>query len=103
MNQNFALISIEQLQSMMDLSISKIIPFITLQTKESPPVIQPVYLSRKETCKFLQITYPTLHKYTKKKILKPYYFGRSVKYLQHEIIAALNSQNNFIVPKKKAA
>lgn len=50
-----------------------------------------VYRSRKYVKDLLQISYPTLDKYSEpgKGILKKYYFGRKVRYLDSDIESAM--------------
>lgn len=50
-------------------------------------------LSRKETSILLDVTLPTLHNWTKRKLLKPYYKGRRVYYKKSELMASLTSIN----------
>lgn len=103
MSEPLVIISLEQLQTIIDNSLSKFLPLISQHSAESSKPIVPIYLSRKEACSMLQVTYPTLEKYTKKGILKAHYIGRRVLYIQQEILAALDSSSKFIIGKKKAA
>ena len=48
-------------------------------------------LSRTEAARFLGITLPTLHKYTKSGIIKGYRLGSMVRYKRSELLAALES------------
>ena len=43
------------------------------------------FLTRKEVCKILKISLPTLGEYTKNEILRGYRFGNHVRYKRHEI------------------
>jgi excisionase family DNA binding protein len=54
--------------------------------KISPPQpAEPGYLSRKEVCKELKITYPTLSYYTKTGIIKGFRLGRRILYRKSDI------------------
>ena len=55
----------------------------------APPSVETKYLSRKEVCKELHITLPTLNYYTKSGIIKGFKFGRRILYKQPDITEAL--------------
>jgi hypothetical protein len=55
----------------------------------TPPTSEPGYLSRKEVCKELRITFPTLNYYTKSGIIKGFRLGRRILYRQSDIAESL--------------
>jgi len=56
---------------------------------------QSEYLSRKEVCRMLKITLPTLHDWTKSGYLKAYRMGCRVLYKESEIVLALEKVPSF--------
>ncbi|WP_343634729.1 helix-turn-helix domain-containing protein [Fluviicola sp.] len=59
-----------------------------MKAKKSKTV---VLLTCKQAVDFLQITSPTLRKWTKEGLLKAYSLGGRIYYKQHEIIDALQA------------
>lgn len=59
-----------------------------MKAKKSKTV---VLLTCKQAVAFLQITPPTLRKWTKKGLLKAYSLGGRIYYKQHEVIDALQA------------
>lgn len=57
------------------------------------------YLTRGEVAKFLKISLPTLHRYTRDSILKSYRIGGKIRYKLVEVEEALK-ERNFGLPKK---
>ncbi|MPN07871.1 hypothetical protein SDC9_155143 [bioreactor metagenome] len=57
------------------------------------------YLTRAEVAKFLKISLPTLHRYTKDGILKSYRIVGKVRYKLQDVENALK-ERNFGLPKK---
>lgn len=51
------------------------------------------YLTRGEVARFLKISLPTLHRYTKDSILKSYRIGGKVRYKLEEVENALKERN----------
>lgn len=48
------------------------------------------YLSRKETCKILGISLPTLNDYTKRGLVPSYRIGARVRYKKEEVLKSLS-------------
>lgn len=59
-----------------------------MKAKKSKTV---VLLTCKQAVDFLQITSPTLRKWTKEGLLKAYSLGGRIYYKQHEVIDALHA------------
>ena len=74
----------EDLKALISQAISE-----QLDKLPAPPSLPTKYLSRKEVCKELHITLPTLNYYTKSGIIKGYKFGRRILYKQTDITDAL--------------
>lgn len=51
-------------------------------------------LDRNEAARFLGITLPTLHKYTKNGILKGYRLGTMVRYKRSELLSSLEAMQS---------
>jgi excisionase family DNA binding protein len=62
--------------------------------KSFHPVEEDVWITRKEIKEMLSISYPTIHDWCNKKILKPYKIGRQVRFKKSEVIAVLENSNS---------
>jgi excisionase family DNA binding protein len=58
------------------------------------------YLTRAEVAKLLKITLPTLHQWTKLKMLQSYKIGNRVLYKVEEVEKALTQSNTFKYKKR---
>lgn len=52
----------------------------------------PEYITRKEVKNLLSVSFPTIHNWTNKGIIKPYYIGKKVYFKRSEIEKVLNEK-----------
>ncbi len=78
-------LSIEQLQHVSNNAVQTGLA----QFKPTQPE-QTNLLTRKEVCKLLNITPPTLHEWTRNGTITAYKVGTRVRYKHHEVLSTLN-------------
>lgn len=59
------------------------------------------YLSRGEVCNLLKISYPTLHEYIKKGILKGNKIGRRVLFIEKDVLNAVQEMPSIKYKRKQ--
>lgn len=57
------------------------------------PKQKTVLLTRKQVAKLLNISLPTLHAWSKNKVLNPFRIGNQVRYKENEVLEALQAIN----------
>jgi excisionase family DNA binding protein len=58
---------------------------------EKPDKVNEEYLTRREVCERIRVSYATLHSYTKEGLLKSYKIGGRVLYRQDEVEQSLQT------------
>lgn len=80
-------IDLQQLETMISNAVNK---GIALVNSQATPTENPnELLTRKEVCKLLQITLPTLHEWTKEGVVTGYHINTRVRYKKSEILDTL--------------
>lgn len=83
-------ITAETLLKRIDLITSNI--EVILKQLSINPTEKPDYLTRNEVKKLFQVSFPTIHNWTNKGIIKPYHVGKKVYYKRSELESVLNSK-----------
>ena len=62
-------------------------------SKKFQPKTESTWLTRKDVKEVLSISYPTIHKWCHKGILKPYKIGRQIRFKREEILKELEDSS----------
>lgn len=102
MNEKIQLIQVspEQLANLISESVHAQIKDLIKSTKQKPPQESVMFLTRKETAQFFQISLFTVHDWMKKGIIKPYKAGNRTYFKKSELIEVLNSSNTSVNDKE---
>lgn len=80
-------ISLDELATVIQMTVKKEFETINNSQKTEP---DNEYLSRKETCKILGVSLPTLNDYTKRGLVPSYRIGARIRYRKEEVLKSLS-------------
>ncbi|MBK9477330.1 MAG: helix-turn-helix domain-containing protein [Bacteroidetes bacterium] len=80
-------ITIDELATVIQMTVKR--EFETINNSQKPEPDND-YLSRKETCKILGISLPTLNDYTKRGLVPSYRIGARIRYKKEEVLKSLS-------------
>lgn len=85
----FSQISIDELATVIQMTVQK--EFEKINNSKTP---QPEneYLTRKETCRILGVSLPTLNDYSKRGLIPSYRIGTRIRYKKEEVLNSLNQR-----------
>ncbi len=83
----FSPIPISELTAVIQMTVKR--EFETINNSQKPEPDND-YLSRKETCKILGISLPTLNDYTKRGLVPSYRIGARIRYKKEEVLKSLS-------------
>lgn len=92
-------ITLDELATVIKMTVKR--EFETINNSQKPEPDND-YLSRKETCKILGISLPTLNDYTKRGLVPSYRIGARIRYKKEEVLNSL-SQRHFTKKVGRAA